>query len=83
MNPLAEWAGKGFNSFDFYLVFADVEGLRVTGWGPPEAGAFDLSVIGGGLFEVALGSEESGVTFRASAVRLARTRAYRRASEAA
>ncbi|MDQ0932311.1 hypothetical protein QFZ49_002241 [Streptomyces turgidiscabies] len=48
----------------------------VTGWGAPEARAIDLTVLDGGLFDVALGSEESGVAFRASAVRLAKTRAY-------
>jgi hypothetical protein len=76
VNPPAEWEGKDFNAFEFYLVFTEVDDLRVTGWGAPEARAIDLTVLDGGLFEVALGAAESGVTFRASAVRLAKTRAY-------
>jgi hypothetical protein len=75
-NPPVEWEGEDFNAVEFYLVFTDVEGLRATGWGAPEARAIDLTFPDGGLLEVALGSEESGVAFRASAVRLAKTRPY-------
>lgn len=28
-----EWREKGFNAFEFYLVFEGAEGLRVTAWG--------------------------------------------------
>ncbi|MEU6480699.1 Imm50 family immunity protein [Streptomyces sp. NPDC047017] len=71
-----KWTGKGFNAFEFFVVFSGVQGLRITGWGPSESRAADLTVHGGNLFEVCLGSDESGVTFRASAVRLGRTHAY-------
>jgi hypothetical protein len=76
VNPLPEWRGKDFNTFEFHLYFTWVTGLRVTGWGATEAKVIDLTVRDGGHFDVTLGSEASGITFRAAAARLARTRAY-------
>ncbi|MER7836821.1 Imm50 family immunity protein [Streptomyces sp. NPDC096040] len=76
VHPPAEWENNGFNAFEFYLVFTGVDDLRVTGWGASEARQVDLSVRDGGFFEVVLGTEESGITFRAPMARLARTRAY-------
>ncbi|UIX31125.1 Imm50 family immunity protein [Streptomyces sp. GQFP] len=60
----------------FHLFFTGVTGLRVTGWGASEVKAIDLTAHDGGHFDVALGSEASGITFRAAAARLTRTRAY-------
>jgi hypothetical protein len=37
VNPLEEWEGKELNAFEFHLVFSDVAGLQVTGWGASEA----------------------------------------------
>lgn len=71
-----EWAGKDFNVFAFSIVFTGVDDLRVTGWGAAEARQVDVSVQPGGVFDVVLGSEGSGITFRAPAARLAGTRAY-------
>ncbi|WP_329349631.1 immunity 50 family protein [Streptomyces sp. NBC_01261] len=76
-NPPAEWEGKGFNAFEYYLVFVDVAGLRVTGWGPAEAREVDLTAQEDGSVKVVLGTETSGVRFQASAVRLTKTRGYR------
>ncbi|WP_406474636.1 Imm50 family immunity protein [Streptomyces sp. NBC_01615] len=76
VNPLEEWEGKGFNAFEFHLVFAEVEGLQVTGWGASEAKEIRLAIGDGDFFEVALGFEGSGIIFRASTARLAKTRAY-------
>lgn len=75
VNPPAEWRAKGFNAFEFYLVFAGVERLRVTGWDAVAAGSIDISRREK-LFEVILGSPDSGIAFHASAARLARTHAY-------
>ncbi|MGY1497914.1 Imm50 family immunity protein [Streptomyces sp. QTS52] len=75
-NPPLEWREKDFNAFEFHLFFRGVTGLRVTGWGASEAQVIDLTVRDGGHFDVALGSEASGIAFRAAAVRLGRTRAY-------
>lgn len=76
VNPPEEWVGKGFNAFEFYLVFTGVDGLRVMRWGAAEAEEFDLTVRDGEFIEVILGAEGSGTTFRASSSRLARARAY-------
>jgi len=76
VNPPAEWEGKELNAFEFYLVFAAVEGLQVTGWGAAEAKEIHLATHGGAFFEVVLGSEGSGIAFRAATVRLAKWRGY-------
>ncbi|MGW1713048.1 Imm50 family immunity protein [Streptomyces sp. NPDC002156] len=78
VNPPPEWRGQGkdLNAFEFHLLFTGVTVLRVTGWGACEAKAIDLTARDGGHFDVALGSEASGITFRAAAARLTRTRAY-------
>ncbi|MET8857604.1 Imm50 family immunity protein [Streptomyces sp. NPDC004579] len=74
-NVPAEWREKGFNAFEFHLVFAGVTGLRVTGWDATAAGSIDMTVRAE-VFEVTLGSRQSGITFHASTARMARTRAY-------
>ncbi|GGJ13040.1 Imm50 family immunity protein [Streptomyces brasiliensis] len=76
VNPRPEWQDKGFNAFEFYLVCTDVTDLRVTGWGAAEARRIHLTVGNGGTCDVVLGSEHSGITFRASATHLRRLRAY-------
>ncbi|MFJ1972164.1 Imm50 family immunity protein [Streptomyces sp. NPDC087903] len=75
-SPAPEWEEKGLNAFEFYLVFAGVERLRVTGWGAGEARAIDLAAVEGGDFRVLLGTKSSGIAFRAATLRLAKTRAY-------
>ncbi|MFF4258449.1 Imm50 family immunity protein [Streptomyces sp. NPDC001663] len=75
-DPLPEWVEKELNAFEFHLVFTGLEGLRVTGWGYAEAGQIEVAVRGAQLFDVSLGSGTSGISFRASAVRLAKSRAY-------
>jgi hypothetical protein len=76
-DPLPEWTEKGLNAFEFYLAFTEVTGLRVTGWGQAEARRIEVAAVRGGqAVNVSLGSETSGIVFRASAVRLARSRAY-------
>ncbi|MEU9990309.1 Imm50 family immunity protein [Streptomyces sp. NPDC048045] len=76
VNLPVEWEEQGLNAFEFHLVFTGVTGLRVTGWGAAEAKEVRLSVRDGGAFDVVLGSGESGIVFRAPAVRLAGPRAY-------
>ncbi|NEC87637.1 Imm50 family immunity protein [Streptomyces sp. SID12501] len=76
VNLLPEWRGKNFNAFEFHLFFTGVTGVRVTGWGASEAKVIDLTVRDRGHLDVALGSEASGLAFRAASVRLAGTRAY-------
>lgn len=75
MSTPPEWREKGYNAFEFYLVFERVEGLRVTAWGAPQAGTIALT-ISDELFGVVLGSADTGIAFRAASARLARTRAY-------
>ena len=70
-----EWREKGYNAFEFYLVFEGVEELRVTAWGAPQAGTIDLTVHDG-LFRVVLGPADTGIAFRAASARLARKRPY-------
>lgn len=76
VNVPPEWREKNFNAFEFHLFFTGVAGLRVTGWGASEAKVIDLTARDGGHFDVALGSEASGIAFRAAGARLTRTRAY-------
>ncbi|MHC3475514.1 Imm50 family immunity protein [Streptomyces sp. 7R007] len=71
----AEWREKGFNAVESTFVCEGLAELRVTGWGAAEAKSVDVVVRDAGV-EVVLGSEESGISFRARTVRLARTRAY-------
>ncbi|WP_328557851.1 Imm50 family immunity protein [Streptomyces sp. NBC_00358] len=75
VNIPAEWHEQGFNAFEFHLVFEGVEKLRVTGWDAAAAGNIGMTAREG-VFEVVLGSAESGIAFRASTARLARARAY-------
>ncbi|MET7454693.1 Imm50 family immunity protein [Streptomyces sp. NPDC005574] len=74
--PAPGWEEQGLNAFEFHLVFTGVERLRVTGWGAGEARSIDLSVTADGGLRVLLGTESSGVTFRAETLRMAKTRAY-------
>ncbi|MFE5032115.1 Imm50 family immunity protein [Streptomyces sp. NPDC056683] len=74
-NAPAEWREKEFNAFDFYLAFEGVTDLRVTGWGASEAKNIGLAVHEH-CFDVVLGTQDSGITFRAATARLARTHAY-------
>ncbi|MER6273309.1 Imm50 family immunity protein [Streptomyces sp900105755] len=74
-NAPAEWREKEFNAFDFYLAFEGVTDLRVTGWGASEAKNVGLAVHEH-CFDVVLGTQDSGITFRAATARLARTHAY-------
>jgi len=77
VDPPPEWLEKGLNAFEFYLAFTGVTGLRVTGWGQAEARQIRVAAVQGGQpLQVSLGSETSGIDFRASAVRLAKSRAY-------
>ncbi|WP_244184234.1 Imm50 family immunity protein [Streptomyces cellostaticus] len=77
VNPPVEWEGKGFNAFEFHLVFTGVTGFRATGWGAAEAKDVRVFLRDGGGLGVELGPEGSGIVFRAAAVRLAGPRAYR------
>ncbi|MFI6561551.1 Imm50 family immunity protein [Streptomyces sp. NPDC050534] len=77
VNPLQEWVEKGLNAFEFYLTFTHLTDLRVTGWGHTEAQRVGLAVDEDGrLLDVTVGSDTSGIAFRASAVRLSKSRAY-------
>ncbi|MEU6549752.1 hypothetical protein ABZ915_05580 [Streptomyces sp. NPDC046915] len=71
---------------DFYVVFTGVRRLMVTGWGAEEAKDVRVSVREGEGegedegedegFDVVLGAPRSGITFRAAAARLAKSRTY-------
>lgn len=58
-----------------YLVFTGLTGLRVTGWGHEEAGRIEVAPRDGQFADVLLGSEASGIRFRAAEVRQAERRA--------
>ncbi|MFF0185545.1 Imm50 family immunity protein [Streptomyces sp. NPDC005244] len=75
VNVPKEWHERGFNAFEFCLVFEGIEGLRVTGWDSTAAERIDMTVSPE-AFEVILGVPGSGIMFRASTARLARARAY-------
>ncbi|MFF8945392.1 Imm50 family immunity protein [Streptomyces sp. NPDC014864] len=76
VSPPREWTERALNAFEFYLVFTGVSDLWITGWGASEAKQVTIGHSDGHVFEVVLGSDTSGVGFRASAARLAKTRAY-------
>ncbi|MFI5685745.1 Imm50 family immunity protein [Streptomyces sp. NPDC051636] len=71
-----DWVAKGFNALEFYLVFTDVQGIQVTGWGAAQAKEKSLVKGEGTSFEVVLGTTASGITFRSPAAALTRTHAY-------
>ncbi|MGW7254956.1 Imm50 family immunity protein [Streptomyces sp. NPDC054834] len=64
--------------FEFYVVFAGVRRLMVTGWGAEEAQDVRVSVREDEDegFDVVLGAPRSGIAFRAAAARLAKSRTY-------
>ncbi|MEU5597312.1 hypothetical protein [Streptomyces sp. NPDC020298] len=62
--------------FEFHVVFTGVRGLTVAGWGAEEAKGVRVSVREGEGFDVVLGEPRSGITFRAAAVRLGKSRTY-------
>jgi hypothetical protein len=72
----SDWEGRELNTLEFYLVFTDVERLEVTGWGAAVAKEVDLTLHEDRSLDVVLGTVESGMAFRASAVHLGRTRPY-------
>ncbi|WP_217253639.1 Imm50 family immunity protein [Streptomyces sp. AC602_WCS936] len=74
--PRGEWQEKGLNAFEFYLVFTDVEDLRVSGWGPPVVKEFEFTWRESGQVAVAITGEGSEIAFCATSVFMAKTRAY-------
>ena len=79
-HPRPEWQEKGFNAFEFYLVFSSVQGLRVSGWGPSQAKVIDLTSLGDGRVRVIAGHAGAGIELIAPSVALTKTRAYLAAS---
>jgi hypothetical protein len=75
-NPPEEWQSARFNAVEFYLLFTEIEGLRISGWGADEARDVLVLRRGEEQCDVVLGSSASGMEFRASHVRLSRLRPY-------
>ncbi|MEU0342118.1 hypothetical protein ABZ092_24940 [Streptomyces bobili] len=61
---------------EFYLLFCGLTGFLANGWGASEAKSFGISAVPEAGIAVRLGREQGGIRFRASSVRLARTRVY-------
>ncbi|MEV7241671.1 Imm50 family immunity protein [Streptomyces sp. NPDC093248] len=74
--PRSEWGEVAYNRFEFYLLFSDVTGFQVNGWGMREARDFDIAAAPGGAVEASFGDAGTGIHFMASSMRLARTRVY-------
>lgn len=74
----ADWLEGNLNSFEFYVVFDEVWGVAVTGWGAAESRNLSLTATDDGL-ELRLGTAESGITFRARRAALSSKRPYLRA----
>ncbi|MFC9645738.1 Imm50 family immunity protein [Streptomyces mirabilis] len=75
-NPPPEWQERDYNTVEFYLVFASVEGLLVKGWGPPPRKEVKISSQEEGRIAVSIGPDGSRMEFRASSMTLAHTRRY-------
>lgn len=78
-NMPSEWVEKEFNTTEFYLVFSGLTETRVSGWGSDQAKRVKLAADNGDV-RVTLGAPGAGIDFRASALSVARTRAYKATS---
>ncbi|WP_279634631.1 Imm50 family immunity protein [Streptomyces bobili] len=74
--PRPEWREKPYNRLEFYLLLGGLTGFVVDGWGPAEAAGFDITAVSDKEIAVRLGSGQGGMRFRASSIRLTRTRVY-------
>ncbi|MGH7964375.1 MAG: Imm50 family immunity protein [Candidatus Binatia bacterium] len=74
--PPADWQEKGFNAFEFYLLFLDVENLQVEGWRHPARKAIRMTLQSDKRVVVSAGHAGSNLEFSASSVYLASTRGY-------
>ncbi|USQ83236.1 immunity 50 family protein [Streptomyces phaeoluteigriseus] len=74
--PRPEWREKPYNRFEFYVLLGGLTGFVADGWGSSEAASFDVSVVSDKEIAVRLGSGQGGMRFRASSIRVARTRVY-------
>ncbi|NED00291.1 hypothetical protein G3I55_01245 [Streptomyces sp. SID6648] len=70
----AEWEGKEYNSFTFYLVFSWVEQLAVQGWAAPAHKRVSIRRDPDEKLSVAITSEEASLLFRARSVALSAAR---------
>ncbi|WP_078841192.1 Imm50 family immunity protein [Streptomyces acidiscabies] len=78
--PDEAWRDKVYNTLEFYLLFSGVRGFSVNRWSSVEAARFDVAIEAGGGVSVVLGSEGSGIRFRADSVGLQKARVYLAAS---
>jgi hypothetical protein len=74
--PRPEWREKPYNRLEFYLLLGGLTGFVVDGWGASEAASFGISAVSQEEIAVSLGRGRAGIRFRASSVRLSRTRVY-------
>ncbi|HEY8983398.1 MAG TPA: Imm50 family immunity protein [Streptomyces sp.] len=76
LRPADAWSDTVYNALEFYLVFSGVEDFLVDRWGCSEAAQFDLGLDEDGMVSVVLGSESSGIRFRAASVGVEKVRVY-------
>ncbi|MGW6056385.1 Imm50 family immunity protein [Streptomyces sp. NPDC055189] len=74
--PPADWQEKGCNTFEFYLLFLDVENLQVNGWRHPSCKTIRMTLLSDERVSVSAGHTGSSLEFSASSVSLASSRGY-------
>lgn len=71
-----EWRTKGLNTCEFFIVFRYAESVRIRGWDASVANAVAVSRSPEGCVSVSIGSEGSGMRFRAASASVTRVRGY-------
>ncbi len=75
-HPDPEWHEKPYNRFEFHLLFSGVVDFQVSKWTDVEAREVNVRATPGDVISVSLGHDDSGISFRASSMRLVHTRVY-------
>ncbi|MCF2128586.1 immunity 50 family protein [Strepomyces sp. STD 3.1] len=78
-NMPSEWIEKEFNTTEFYLFCSNMTETRVSGWGSVQAKQVKLAADDRGV-RVTIGTPGAGIDFRASALSVTKTRAYKATS---
>ncbi|TLQ45345.1 Imm50 family immunity protein [Streptomyces marianii] len=74
--PRPEWLRTGFNAFEFFLTFAHVTDLSLSGWNSITDRTIDLSRSTLGGITARVTNSREMISFHASSARLSRARVY-------
>ncbi|MFG2142194.1 Imm50 family immunity protein [Streptomyces sp. NPDC048650] len=78
--PLLEWVEKKFNTFGFFLTFANLQELDIEGWLYTPTQNVEIELTRESLIRVAVRGEGMSVRFTAGAVKMTGGTAYRASS---